>query len=41
MIVVLSPCGRHGSGNVGDQLAVDMTKEILEDVRGPIEFETY
>ncbi len=41
MIVTLSPCGREASGNVGDQLALEVTQDIVEDVRGPTEFQTY
>lgn len=41
MIVTLSPCGQHVDGNVGDQLTIEMTQNIIEQIRGPTRFETY
>lgn len=41
MIVTLSPCGQHVDGNVGDQLTVEMTQEVIERIHGPTRFETY
>lgn len=41
MLVGLSPCPRHASGNVGDQLLVDVTMNLIEEVHGPQEFEVY
>lgn len=41
MIVTLSPCGQHVDGNVGDQLTIEMTHDVIERVRGPTRFETY
>ncbi|RXK46931.1 polysaccharide pyruvyl transferase family protein [Halorientalis pallida] len=41
MLVGLSPCPRHASGNVGDQLLVEVTIELIEDIHGLREFEVY
>lgn len=41
MLVGLSPCQRHNTGNVGDQLITEVTLELIEDVHGETEFEIY
>ncbi|MFC7135322.1 MULTISPECIES: hypothetical protein [Salinibaculum] len=40
-LIVLSPCPRHASGNVGDQLLLESALELIEEIHGSTEFEIH
>lgn len=41
MFVVLSPCPQHASGNVGDQLLLETSLRLIEEIHGSTEFDIF
>ncbi len=41
MLIGLTTCPHHASGNVGDQLITEAALELIEDIHGPVECEIH